>query len=127
VTDWYQVALHWLDPFRPASFTQSWIDPADDAFTGIALQVVGTEGGLELHSGVVRYRDRRPARRLHPGTVPDTRLALEAFLAAVRAPEPPAPPVTLAEAREATRVGLLVREAVDAGMGRVVDLAEIGG
>jgi hypothetical protein len=35
--------------------------------------------------------------------------------------------VTLAEAREATRVGLLVREAVDAGMGRVVDLAEIGG
>jgi predicted dehydrogenase len=127
VTDWYQVSLSWLDPFRPASFTQSWVDPADDAFTGMALQVVGTEGGIELHSGVLTYRDRRPRRLLHPGTVPDTRRALEAFLAAVRAPEPPPPPVTLAEAREATRVGLLVRAAVDAGMSRVVELGELGG
>ncbi len=50
---------------------------------------------------------------IHPGPQNDTRLSLEAFLAAVRAEVPPAPPVTLAEARDATLTGLLVRKAVD--------------
>ncbi len=113
VTDWYSAQLDWADGFR-ASFTHSWIDPADAAFTGISQRLVGTEGGLDFGSGVVTYRDRaRPREVLHPGNQPETRQALEAFLEAARAGNRTAPPVTLAEARDATLVGLLVRKAVD--------------
>ncbi len=113
VTDWYSASLDWADGFR-ASLVHSWIDPADDAFTGVSQRLIGTEGGIDLGSGVVTYRDRsRPRQVLSPGTLPETRLALEAFLRAVRSGGPTAPPVSLAEARDATLVGLLVRQAVD--------------
>ncbi len=124
VTDWYSVQLEWADGFR-ASFVHSWIDPADDAFTGISQRVVGTAGGLDLGSGVITYRDRsRPREVLHPGNQPETRLALENFVDAVRSERPTAPPVTLAEARDALLVGLLVRKAVDER--RVVVWEEVG-
>ncbi len=113
VTDDYAAQLEWADGFR-VSFSQSWVAPADDAFTGVSLRLVGEGGGLDLATGSVTYRDRSRARHaIHPGPQPDTRLALRAFLEAVRAGEPAAPPITLAEAREATAVGLLVRKAVD--------------
>jgi predicted dehydrogenase len=128
VTDWYEVMLDWPEAEFRATFSQSWVDPADQAATGVALRVVGTEGAVELNHGVVTYRDHRPRRLLHPApSVPDTRLALAAFVSAVRAPEPPEPPVSLGEAREATRVGLLVRQAVDAGLGLGASLAEVAG
>ncbi len=113
VTDDYAVNLEWADGFRVA-FAQSWVAPADDAFTGITQRVTGERGGLDFGTGSVTFRDKsKPRVTLQPGPQPDTRLALEAFLHAVRADGPTPPPVTLAEARTATAVGLLARLAVD--------------
>lgn len=113
VTDHYSVLLQWSDGFT-ANFGQSWIDPPDDAFTGMRQLVVGTEGGIDFGSGVAVYRDRdRPRRPLHPGSVPDTQLALAAFLDQIRSPHEVASPVSLSEAADATRTALLVRRAVD--------------
>ena len=115
VTDDYAVQLEWADGFH-VTFTQSWVAPADDAFTGVTQRVTGKLGGLDFATGTVTYRDKaRPRQAIHPGPQPDTRLALQNFLEAIRLENPnstPAP-VTLAEAREATAVGLLVRKAVD--------------
>ncbi|WP_435011050.1 Gfo/Idh/MocA family protein [Tundrisphaera lichenicola] len=123
VTDDYAVQLEWSDGFRVA-FTHSWVAPADDAFTGVGQRVVGEAGGLDLTTGSVTYRDKsRPRQTLHPGPQPDTRLALQNFLEAIRSDRPTTPPITLAEAREATAVGLLVRRAVDER--RVVSWDEI--
>jgi predicted dehydrogenase len=122
VTDTYFASLEWADGFR-LSYHQSWADPADDAFTGQSLLLVGQRGGIDLVTGTATFRDRSlPRQTLHPGHQPDTRLALEAFLASCRSPGS-VPPVTLADAREATVTGLLVRRAVDER--RVVDRSEI--
>jgi len=113
VTDHYAVELTWADGFR-ASFSQSYIAPADENFTGSHLRVLGVDGGLDFGSGSLTFRDRDRGRRMiHPGPQNDTRLSLAAFLAAVRADAPTPPPVSLAEARDATLTGLLVRKAVD--------------
>ena len=113
VTDWYSAQVEWADGFR-ASFVQSWIDPPDDAYTGTGLQLIGTEGGLDLTSGVLTPRDRsRPREPIHLGRLPETELAIRAFLDAVQSEKSHAPPTTLAEARDATRFGLMVRKAVD--------------
>ena len=124
VTDWYSAQIEWADGFR-ASFVQSWIDPPDDAYTGAGLQILGTDGGLDLGSGVLTPRDRsRPREPIHPGRLPETELAVRAFLDAVRAEASPPPPTTLAEAGAATRFGLMVRKAVDER--RVVTWDEAG-
>ena len=113
VTDDYAVQLEWADGFH-VSFSHSWVAPADDAFTGITQRVTGSAGGIDFATGSVTYRDKlRPRHALHPGPQADTRLALENFLEAIRSDRPIPPPVTLAKAREATAVGLLVRKAVD--------------
>jgi myo-inositol 2-dehydrogenase/D-chiro-inositol 1-dehydrogenase len=113
VTDHYSVELEWADGFR-ASLVQSWVAPADDAFTGSALRVLGEQGGLDFTSGSLTFRDRSlPRRTIEPGPQPDTRKALEAFLASVRSDGLVAPPISLADARAATAIGLLVRKAVD--------------
>ncbi|HWE35977.1 MAG TPA: Gfo/Idh/MocA family oxidoreductase [Isosphaeraceae bacterium] len=113
VTDHYAATLEWADGFH-LGFVQSWIDPADDAFTGIHQRIVGAAGGLDFGTGVATFRDRsRPRLTIHPGPQPDTRAALSTFLDAARGREPSPPPLSLAEAREATLTGLLVRRAVD--------------
>ena len=113
VTDDYAAQLEWPDGFHLA-FSQTWAAPADEAFTGITQRVTGRLGGLDFSTGSVTFRDKaRPRQAIHPGPQPDTRLALQAFLDALRLDEPPPPPITLAEAREATAIGLLVRKAVD--------------
>ncbi len=123
VTDWYSAHLQWDSGFV-ASMTHSWIDPADDAFTGVSLRVVASAGGFDFGSGTATPRDRsRPRKTIHPGNLPETRLALEAFVAAIRSPEPTPPPISLAEAKEAVVTGLLVRTAVDER--RVVSREEI--
>lgn len=125
VTDHYSVHLEWANGFH-ATFVHSWVAPADDRFTGVSLQVVGSEGGLDFGTGALTFRDRsRPRQSVQPGVHADTRFALQAFLTAVRlgSDQPASPPVTLAEAREATLTGLLVRKAVDER--RVVTLDEI--
>jgi predicted dehydrogenase len=123
VTDHYSVELEWADGFH-ASFTQSWVAPADDGFTGSSLRVMGEDGGLDFNTGCLTYRDRqRPRQNLAPGPQNDTRLALLDFLSSIRAPQPLPPPVTLAEARDASLTGLLVRKAVDER--RVVTMEEI--
>jgi myo-inositol 2-dehydrogenase / D-chiro-inositol 1-dehydrogenase len=125
VTDHYAVELEWADGFR-ASFMQSWVAPADDSFTGSTLRVMGEQGGLDFVSGALTFRDRaRPRQTIQPGPQADTRMALEAFLTSVRSDTPVAPPISLAEARSATEIGLLVRKAVDEQ--RVVALNEITG
>ncbi len=123
VTDHYAVELEWADGFR-ASFVQSWIAPADDGFTGTSLRVLGEEGGFDFATGALTLRDRsEPRRTIHPGPQADTRMALEAFLGSIRSDSPTPPPITLADARTATRIGLLVRKAVDER--RVVSMSEI--
>lgn len=123
VTDHYSVQLEWADGFH-ASFLQSWVAPADDRFTGTTLQVMGTDGGLDFVSGALTFRDKgRPRQVIQPGVQPDTRFALQAFVASVRAGGTVPPPITLAEARDATLTGLLVRKAVDER--RVVTLDEV--
>jgi predicted dehydrogenase len=123
VTDHYSVLLGWPDGFQ-VSFLQSWVAPADDRFTGITLQVMGSSGGLDFGTGALTFRDRvRPRQTLHPGNQADTRLALRSFLDAARSREPVPPPLTLAEARDATLTGLLVRKAVDER--RVVTMDEV--
>jgi predicted dehydrogenase len=123
VTDHYAVELVWADGFR-ASFVQSWIAPADDAFTGTTLRVMGEEGGFDFTTGSLTLRDRTlPRRAIQPGPQSDTRLALEAFLTSVRSESTIPPPLSLAEARSATEVGLLVRRAVDEQ--RIVTLEEV--
>jgi predicted dehydrogenase len=123
VTDDYAVQLEWADGFHVA-FQHSWVAPADDAFTGVSQRVTGRLGGLDFATGSATFRDRsRPRQAIHPGPQPDTKLALEAFLKAIRSEQPEPPPLSLAEARDATAVGLLVRKAVDER--RVVTWEEI--
>lgn len=123
VTDHYTATLEWADGFH-LSFTHSWIDPADDAFTGVWQKVIAKEGGFDFARSAATFRDRsRPRVAPAGGQSPDAITGLPAFLAAIRADEPPPPPLTLEEARDATLTGLLVRRAVDER--RVVSLAEI--
>lgn len=123
VTDHYSVLLQWPDGFA-ANFGQSWIDPPDSAFTGTRQLVVGTKGGIDFGAGVAIFRDRnQPRRPLQPGSVPDTKLALAAFLDQVRSDRQAPPPISLSEARDATLTALLVRRAVDER--RVVTMEEI--
>jgi predicted dehydrogenase len=113
VTDHYAVDLEWADGFR-ASLVQTWVAPADDGFTGSGLRVMGEQGGFDFSTGALTYRDRGLGRRvIEPGPQPDTRRALEAFLGAVREGKSAASPISLADARTATAIGLLVRKAVD--------------
>jgi predicted dehydrogenase len=123
VTDYYFVSLRWANGFH-ASLTHSWVDPADDAFTGVHQRIVGSDGGFDFSSGVATFRDRaRPKVLTHTGSLPDTKLALAAFTDAVRSDQPVPPPISLAEARAATLTGLLVRKAVDER--RTVAMSEI--
>jgi myo-inositol 2-dehydrogenase/D-chiro-inositol 1-dehydrogenase len=113
VTDDYAVQLEWPDGFHVA-FSQSWVAPADEAFTGVTQRVTGQLGGLDFSTGSVTYREKsKPRQAIHPGPQPDTRLALQNFLEAIRSDQPIPAPVSLLEARQATSVGLLVRKAVD--------------
>jgi myo-inositol 2-dehydrogenase / D-chiro-inositol 1-dehydrogenase len=114
VTDWYTAQLAWESGFQ-ATLTHSWIDPADDGFTGVSLRVLGVNGGFDFGSGVGTFRDRsRPRLTLHPGNLNDTGAALAAFVDAVRRGDGATlPPISLLEAREAVITGLMVRQAVD--------------
>jgi predicted dehydrogenase len=123
VTDHYSVQLEWPCGFH-VSFLHSWVAPADDRFTGVTLQVMGTAGGLDLGTGALTFRGKeRPRQTLHPGNQADTRLALQTFVDAIRDKGHTPPPLSLAEARDATLTGLLVRTAVDER--RVVTMDEI--
>ncbi|WP_406699790.1 Gfo/Idh/MocA family oxidoreductase [Singulisphaera sp. Ch08] len=126
VTDHYSAELEWANGFH-VSFMHTWVAPPDERFTGVTLQVMGDAGGIDFSSGAVTFRDRgRPRQTIHPGNQPDTKLALQAFLDAVQAESSSTPPpLSLAEARDATLTGLLVRKAVDER--RVVTMEEIRG
>ena len=122
VTDHYAVELEWADGFR-ASFVQSWVAPADDGFTGSTLRVMGEQGGFDFGAarspsatvlasppGPTRATARHPdGARGVPGRGP------------LRVADPA--PITLADARAATEIGLLVRKAVDER--RVVTIDEV--
>ncbi len=113
VTDWYSAQLEWANGFH-ASMTQSWIDPADDAFTGVSLKVVGTEGGYDFGSGSATFRDRtKPRESWTPGAFDDTSASLAAFIQAIRSGKSVLPPMQISEARDAVVTGLMVRKAVD--------------
>jgi predicted dehydrogenase len=113
VHDFYTATLTWPSGFH-ASFMHSWIEPASDASTGFSLRVLGAHGALDLPTGEIIARDRKqPRRLLNSSPTPDTTLALDAFVRAIRAPSSETAPSTIADARLATQIGLLVRQAVD--------------
>ena len=114
VTDWYTAQLEWKSGFQ-ASLTHSWIDPADDGFTGVSLRVLGVEGGFDFASGVATFRDKsRPRQTIHPGNLNDTGAAVATFIEAIRRGGTAlAAPISLIDAREAVVTGLMVRKAVD--------------
>jgi myo-inositol 2-dehydrogenase/D-chiro-inositol 1-dehydrogenase len=113
VTDDYQAQLGWADGFA-VNFVQSWIAPADDAFTGVSQRVIGVEGGFDFATGTLTFRDRkRPRQVVQPGVHPDTSRSIQAFVDAIRSPEPLEAPVSLRDAKAATVTGLMVRLAVD--------------
>ena len=88
--------------------------------------MLGTEGGLDFSTGALTFRDKsKPRQMIHPGAQPDTKLALQGFVDAIRRGEPSPAPLSLHEARAATLTGLLVRRAVDER--RLVTLAEVEG
>lgn len=124
VTDQYSVILRWSDGFS-ATFVHSWMDPADEAYTGTSQLIIGSKGGVDFQAGVATFKDRsRPRSAFGPGVFPDTRLALATFAEAIRhGSESITPPLPLEAARMATLTGLLVRQAIDEA--RVVTLAEI--
>jgi predicted dehydrogenase len=114
VTDFYTVTLAWPDGFT-ASLIHSWCMRSDDTAGGLELHLMGSRGFLDLTRGVLIVRDRHPGRELlSAGPIPDTDLAVRAFLDSIRDPAA-APPTraTLEDAMLATQIGLLVREAVD--------------
>lgn len=123
VTDLYVVLLEWPDGFHLV-FTQSWVDPAEESFTGVKQKLIGSLGGLDLGSGVAVFRSTRPRKVLTAPAEPDTTLALREFLAAIRSPVPLDPPISLVEARDATLTAWLARTAIDER--REVRLEEIG-
>jgi myo-inositol 2-dehydrogenase / D-chiro-inositol 1-dehydrogenase len=87
---------------------------------------MGEEGGFDFVSGALTFRDRARSRQMiQPGPQADSRMALEAFLTSIRSDKALIPPISLADARAATEIGLLVRKAVD--LERVVGLDEIEG
>lgn len=114
VTDFYTATLAWPDGFS-ATLVHTWCMPSDDESRGMELHLMGSRGFLDLTNGVQVVRDRVPQRQtFDAGPVSDTDLAVRAFLGAIR--DPASAPTTLAtldEARLATQVGLLVRQAVD--------------
>ena len=123
VTDHYSVQLEWPEGFQ-VSFLHSWVAPADDHFTGVSLQVMGTAGGFDFGSGALTFRDKaRPRQSLFPGNQSDTRLALTDFFQGIRTKGVTSGPISLKEARDATLTALLVRKAVDER--RVVTMDEI--
>jgi hypothetical protein len=90
------------------------------------LRILGEEGGVDLTTGSLTYRDRqRPRQSIHSGPQNDTRQALLDWLTSIRAEKPLPAPLSLHEARNATLTGLLVRKAVDER--RTVNLEEIQG
>ncbi len=114
VTDFYSVTLAWPDGFS-ANFVHSWKMPVDDHDRGMELVLLGSEGVLYLTSGYLVLPKNNPKHTKIPtGPIPDTDLAVRTFLNAIRDPaSTPASIATLADARRATQVGFLVRQAVD--------------
>jgi predicted dehydrogenase len=113
VHDFYTATLTWPSGFH-ASFMHSWIEPASDASTGFSLRVLGAQGALDLPTGEVVLRDRKqPRRLLSTSPTADTSLALDVFVRAIRTPSSVSGPSSIGDARLATQIGLLVREAVD--------------
>ena len=113
VTDHYSVQLEWADGFH-ATFTQSWVAPADEAFTGVLRRVTGRRRARLRH----RFRHlpcQDPAPAGHPPRPPARHphgLASFPRSHPVRTPRAPAAHPRRGP-RDATAVGLLVRKAVD--------------
>lgn len=115
VTDDYTAIVTWADGFN-ASLTHSWVTPGDDAQNGLVISLQAEDGLIDLPAGTVRYRDRTRGRgMLEGGKDSDTELAVREFVSAVRDPlnDTDSLSATLQDARLATQVGLLVRQAVD--------------
>ena len=123
VTDHYSVQLEWANGFH-VSFLHSWIAPADDRFTGVTQQVMGEAGGFDFTSGALTFRDNPRPRPSTPAVNPTPALPSRRS-SPPRGPRvtAPPPPISLADARDATLTGLLVRKAVDER--RIVTMDEI--
>jgi predicted dehydrogenase len=115
VTDWYVAELAWPSGFH-ATVRHSWVDVAAEHSPGMTMRFLGSEGGIDLATGTVSYREKSRARELLlDDQVSDTRRAIENFVAAVQRKRSNASDglAELTDAKLATLVGLMVRRAVD--------------
>jgi myo-inositol 2-dehydrogenase/D-chiro-inositol 1-dehydrogenase len=126
VTDFYVATIEW--PGMQVRYSHTWGTPrireTYEPFFGVYERILGTKGGADLPTGTVYFRgkDAKPLK-LHPDEGDQSTLSIRSFLDAVR--KGAVPQSTVANGRDATLVGLLVRKAVDEE--RVVEMGEILG
>lgn len=121
VTDYFVASIEY--PGMAVRYSHSWGIPNDPRFNGVYERLIGTKAALEMESGhVIYYRDKgKPVRKIPPDTMGHHEKAIRDFYNCVRKGEPF--PSTVMNGRDATLVGLLVRQAVDEK--RVVTMAEV--
>ncbi len=113
VTDLYAAMIEYPDNVV-IQFSHSWVSPPDRAFAGTYVRMVGLLGGVDLGEGKILWSSRagkETAVETFQQEVPnDTTLAIRGFIDAIRHDR--TPHSTVHNGRDASLVGLLVRQAV---------------
>lgn len=121
VTDYFVAAIEY--PGMAVRYSHSWGIPADPRFNGVYERVIGTTAAMDMESGqILYYREKdKPVRKVPRDRMNHHEKAIRDFYNCVRKGEQL--PSTVMNGRDATLVGLLVRQAVDER--RLVTMAEI--
>lgn len=124
VTDLYYAHLEYPGFF--VDFEHSWMCPHNDEgrFTGVFERISGPKGGMAINEGKLYWRDPNKKTEQFAEASGDpgwTQGSIAAFVKSLRGRTPVACGVK--EGRDATLVGLLVRQAVDER--RRVEMKEI--
>jgi len=123
VSDYYTATLHYRSGLN-YTWVHSWLSPPDPLFSTTYEQLIGPRGAIDLAKGVVAPMPGglEKGRQIPRDEGLDlTQAALESFFKCIRTGGWPA--VGVREGRDATLVGLLVREAVYRG--RLVTMDEV--
>jgi predicted dehydrogenase len=121
VTDYFVATIEY--PGMAARYSHSWGIPSDPRFNGVYERVIGTTAAMDMESGqILYYREKdKPIRKIPRDRMNHHEKAIRDFYNCVRKGEQF--PSTVMNGRDATLVGLLVRQAVDER--RVVTMADV--